>query len=126
MLLKEELLKEGCPKVSLTDLAREDMAEAIEDAFRYGKIVFATTTYNGDIFPFMRTFLEELKERNFQNKTVALIENGSWAPVASKVMKKALENSKNIKYCETEVKIMSALNSDSILSIKALAKELCK
>ncbi len=126
LMLKEMLEEKGCPKVSVTDLARDDMAEAVEDAFRYSKIVFATTTYNGEIFPFMREFLNELTERNFQNKTVAFIENGTWAPVAAKFMKKALENSKNLTYTETTVKILSALDDSGLNDLKSLADELCK
>lgn len=127
VLKLEELLKEkGCPKVTVNDLARCDMAEAVEDAFRYGKIVLATTTYNGEIFPFMREFINHLTERNFQNKTVGLIENGSWAPLAAKVMKEMLENSKNLTFTENAVKIMSALNANSTAQLEALAEELCK
>ena len=126
LMLKDELLALGCPKVSITDLAREDMAEAVEDAFRYSKIVFATTTYNTEVFPFMRDFISELTERNFQNKTVAIIENGSWAPMAAKRIKAMLENSKNLTFAETTVTIKSALSEDSILAIKALASELTK
>ncbi len=127
VLKLEELLKEkGCPKVAVNDLARCDMAEAVEDAFRYGKIVLATTTYNGEIFPFMREFINHLTERNFQNKTVGLIENGSWAPLAAKVMKEMLENSKNLTFTENTVKIMSALNAESEAHLEALADELCK
>ena len=123
----EELLKaKGCPKVAITDLARDDMAEAVEDAFRYGKIVLATTTYNGEIFPFMREFINHLTERNFQNKTVALIENGSWAPLAAKVMREMFEKSKNLTFAENTVKIMSALNSESLAQLEALADELCR
>lgn len=125
-LLEEKLKEKGCPKVAIADLARDDMAEAVEDAFRYGKIVLATTTYNGDIFPFMREFINNLTERNFQNKTVALIENGSWAATAANVMKRMLEKSKNITYTETSVKIMSALNDANKAEIEALADELCK
>lgn len=122
-----ELLKEkGCPKVAVNDLARCDMAEAVEDAFRYGKIVLATTTYNGDIFPFMKEFINHLTERNFQNRTVALIENGSWAPLAAKVIKGMLEKSKNITYTDTTVKIMSALNAESTAQLAQMAEELCK
>ena len=124
--LEEKLKSKGCPKVVVNDLARCDMAEAVEDAFRYGKIVFATTTYNGEIFPFMREFIHELTERNFQNKLVGFMENGSWAPVAAKYMKKMLENSKNISYTETTVKILSALNQESLDAIDALADEFCK
>jgi len=123
----EKLLKaNGCPKVVVNDLARCDMAEAVEDAFRYSKIVLATTTYNADIFPFMREFINHLTERNFQNKTVALVENGSWAPMASKVMKKMLEDSKNLSFANTEVKILSALNDESEKQLESLAEELCK
>lgn len=125
-LLEEKLKEKGCPKVAIADLARDDMAEAVEDAFRYGKIVLATTTYNGDIFPFMREFINNLTERNFQNKTVALIENGSWAATAANVIKRMLEKSKNITYTETSVKIMSALNDANKAEIEALADELCK
>jgi len=125
-LLAEKLKSNGCPKVVVNDLAREDMAECVEDAFRYGRIVLATTTYNADIFPFMRQFIEHLTERGFQNKTVAMIENGSWAPQAIRTMKAMLEKSKNITYTENNVKIMSALNDDSKAQIDALAKELCQ
>ena len=100
------------------------MAEAVEDAFRYGKMVLATTTYNGDIFPFMRTFIDALTERNFQNKTVGFIENGSWAPLANKIMKGMLEKSKNLTLIQNEVKILSALNSESEKQLEALADEL--
>ena len=123
-LLEEKLKENGVSKVVVNDLARCDMAEAVEDAFRYGKIVFATTTYNADIFPFMREFINHLTERNFQNKTVAFIENGSWAPMATKVMKAMLEKSKNLVYTENTVKILSALNDESTAQIDALAKEL--
>ncbi len=126
MKLKELLEEKGCPKVAINDLARCDMAEAVEDAFRYGKIVLATTTYNGEIFPFMREFIHELIERNFQNKKVAFIENGTWAPVAAKYMAKMLENSKNICYAENTVKILSALNEESESQLEALADEFCK
>ena len=124
--LAEKLRVGGCPKVVINDLARCDMAEAVEDAFRYNKIVFATTTYNADIFPFMRTFIDHLTERNFQNKTVAFIENGSWAPMATKVMKNMLADSKNLTYAENTVKILSALNSESREQLNALADELCR
>ena len=123
--LADELEKKGV-KVTVNDLARCDMAEAVEDAFRYGKIVLATTTYNGEIFPFMREFINHLTERNFQNKTVGFIENGSWAPVATKVMRGMLEKCKNIQYTEASVKILSALNEQSREHLKALANELCK
>ncbi|MDO4744006.1 MAG: flavodoxin domain-containing protein [Clostridia bacterium] len=124
--LSEKLKAKGYPKVVVNDLARCDMAEAVEDAFRYGKIVLATTTYNADIFPFMREFLNHLTERNFQNRTVAFIENGSWAPMATKVMKEALSKSKNLNFAQTEVKILSALNAESEKQLDALADELCK
>ena len=124
-LLAEKLRMKGCPKVAVNDLAREDMAECVEDAFRYGKIVLATTTYNAEIFPFMREFINHLTERNFSNKTVALIENGSWAPLAAKTMKKMLEGCKNIEYTDTTVRITSALNDSSKEQIERLAEELC-
>lgn len=120
-----EMLKEnGCPKVVVNDLARCDMAEAVEDAFRYGKIVLATTTYNSDVFPFMREFINHLVERGYKNRTIGFIENGSWAPVATKVMTKMLEKCKNLTYTESTVKIMSALSEDSEKQLKALADEL--
>ena len=125
-LLAEKLRVKGCPKVVVADLAREDMAECVEDAFRYGRIVFATTTYNADIFPFMREFIEHLTERNFQNRTVAFIENGSWAPTAAKIMKKMLESCKNLTYTDTTVKITSALNAESSEQLEKLADELCQ
>ena len=125
-LLAEKLKSKGCPKVVVTDLAREDMAEAVEDAFRYGKLVLATTTYNADIFPFMRTFIEHLTERDFQNRTVALIENGSWAPQAAKTMKGMLEGCKNLTFAKHSVHIMSALNEESRQQIEDLSDELCK
>ncbi|MBQ9510580.1 MAG: flavin reductase [Clostridia bacterium] len=125
-MLAEKLKAKGCPKVAVNDLARCDMAEAVEDAFRYGRIVLATTTYNAGIFPFMREFIEHLTEHNFQNKTVALIENGSWAPMAAKTMKSMLEGCKNITFADTTVKITSALNDSSMAQIDALADELCR
>jgi len=125
-LLAKKLEEKGCPKVAVADLARDDMAEAVEDAFRYGKLVLATTTYNGDIFPFMKEFIHHLTERNYQNRTVGLMENGSWAPVAGKFMKKMLEGSKNITWTENNVKILSALSAESEAQIEALAEELCK
>ena len=125
-LLEQELVALGCPKVVVNDLARCDMAEAVEDAFRYGKVVFATTTYNGEIFPFMREFISTLVEHNFQNKQVAFIENGSWAPMATKVMKGMLEKCKNLTHCQTEVKILSAVNQVNNCQIKSLAQELVK
>ena len=125
-LLAEALKKKGCPKVSVADLAREDMAECVEDAFRYGKLVLATTTYNADIFPFMRTFIEHLTERGYKNRTVGLIENGSWAPLAAKTMKGMLEGCKNLKFTDAAVHIRSAVNDDNKKEIEALAEELCK
>lgn len=125
-LLAEKLTEKGCPKVALNDLARCDMAEAVEDAFRYGKLVLATTTYNADIFPFMRTFIEALTERNYQNRTIAFIENGSWAPMAEKVMKQLLEKSKNIVYAENGVHIKSAMTEENAAQIEALAEEFCR
>ena len=123
-LLAQELEQAGCPKVALNDLARCDMAEAVEDAFRYGKLVLCTTTYNGDIFPFMKEFIHHLTERNYQNRTVALMENGSWAPTAAKVMAKMLEGSKDITFAQNKVTIMSAMNEENRAQIKALAAEL--
>ena len=123
-LLNGKLTELGCKKVVLCDLARCDMAEAVEDAFRYGKLVLATTTYNADIFPFMRTFIEHLTERNYQNRTVGFIENGAWAPMAAKVMRAMLEKSKDITYLPTTVTIKSALKSASIAQIEQMAKEL--
>ncbi|MBR1970958.1 MAG: FprA family A-type flavoprotein [Clostridia bacterium] len=125
-LLEKELLENGVQKVAVADLARDDMAEAVEDAFRYSKLVLATTTYNGDVFPFMREFINHLVERNYSSRTVAFIENGSWAPMATKVMNTMLEKSKKLTYAENNVKIMSALSEDNIEQIKALAKELAK
>lgn len=124
MLLEEKLKKNGAKKVVVNDLARSDMAECVEDAFRYSKIVFATTTYNGEIFPFMREFINHLTERNFMNRKVAFIENGTWAPMATKVMKGMLEKCKNLEFAETDVKIMSSLNETTISQIEQLAKEL--
>ena len=123
-LLAQELEKAGCPKVVLTDLARSDMAEAVEDAFRYSKLVLCTTTYNGDVFPFMKEFINHLTERAYQNRTVGLMENGSWAPTAAKVMQKMLESSKNLTFAENTVRIVSALSAESRAQIQALAKEL--
>ena len=119
-----ELLEQKGVKVAFHDLARTDMAEAIEDAFRYDRLVLASSTYNGDVFPYMHTFLHGLTERGYQNRTVALMENGSWAPMAAKVMTKTLENSKNLTFCTNSVKILSALNETSIAQIEALAEEL--
>lgn len=123
-LLAEKLKEKGCPKVVVTDLAREDMAEAVEDAFRYGKIVLASTTYNGDVFPVMKTFIEHLTERNYQNKTIGLIENGSWASMAGKVMTGMFEKSKNITWLETSVKIMSSMDEQNKADIEKMAEEL--
>ena len=125
-LLAQKLRDKGCPKVVIHDLARTDMAEAVEDAFRYGKLVLATTTYNADIFPFMKTYIHHLTERNYQNRTIALMENGSWAPLAAKVMRGMFEKSKNITFTDTTVKILSALSEDSRNQIEAMAQELCK
>ena len=124
--LAEMLKAKGCPKVVINDLARCDMAEAVEDAFRYSKIVLATTTYNAEIFPFMRTFIEHLTERNFQNRVVGLIENGTWAPLAAKVMKSMFEKSKNLVFTDTTVQIKSALSEESNAQLEALAEELCR
>ncbi len=124
-ILAEKLKAKGCPKVVVCDLAREDMAEAVEDAFRYGKIVLATTTYNADIFPFMRAFIEHLTERNYQNRTVALMENGSWAPLAAKVMKSMLEGCKNLTILEPVIKLNSAMNDDTKDAIEKVSDELC-
>ncbi len=126
MKLAEKLKANGCPKVVVNDLARCDMAEAVEDAFRYSKLVLATTTYNAEIFPFMREFINHLTERNFQNRTIGLVENGTWAPLAAKVMRGMFEKSKNITFAENTVRIMSALNEDSTAQLNALADELCK
>ena len=121
-----QMLEEKGSKVVVHDLARTDMAEAVEDAFRYSKLVLATTTYNADVFPFMHTFIHGLTERNFQNRTIGLIENGSWAPMAAKVMKEMFAKSKNLTFTDTTVRIMSALNADSQQQLEALAEELCK
>ena len=125
-LLADKLTALGCPKVTVTDLARDDMAEAVEDAFRYGKLVLATTTYNGDIFPFMKTFIEHLTERGYRNRTIGLIENGSWAPTAAKTMLKMFEGSKNLTFTDTTVTIKSSVNTENEAQIAALAEELCK
>ena len=123
--LVDDLKAKGCPSVAVYDLARCDMSEAVSDAFRYNKLVLATTTYNAEIFPFMREFINHLTERNFSNRTVALIENGSWAPMATKVMKSMFEKSKNITFTENTVKILSALSEESSASLSALSDELC-
>lgn len=125
-ILADKLRANGCPKVVVNDLARCDMAEAVEDAFRYGKLVLATTTYNADIFPFMRTFIESLTEREYKNRTVAFIENGTWAPLAAKIMKGMFEKSKNINFVEPVVHIRSALNAVSTAELDELSKELCR
>ena len=125
-ILAEKLRAKGCPKVVLTDLARCDMAEAVEDAFRYSKLVLATTTYNAGIFPFMREFIDHLTERGYQNRTVAFIENGSWAPLAAKVMKQMLEGSKKLTFVEPTVRLLSALNEESLDQLEQLAGELCR
>lgn len=125
-VLANKLKEKGCPKVVVCDLAREDMAEAVEDAFRYGKLVLATTTYNADVFPFMRTFVEHLTERNYQKRTVGLIENGSWAPLAAKVMKEMFAKSKNITWMDNNLRIMSSLSDENMEQIEAMADELCK
>ncbi len=124
--LAEMLNEKGCEKVVVNDLARCDMAEAVEDAFRYGKLVLATTTYNSDVFPFMREFINHLTERGYRNRTIGFVENGSWAPVATKAMKKMLENSKNLTYTNSNVRILSALNDESLSQLEALADELVK
>ncbi len=125
-LLRDKLLEKGCPKVAIADLAREDMAESVEDAFRYGKLVIATTTYNADIFPFMKHFIIDLTERGYQNRTIGIIENGSWAPTAAKVVKTMFEKSKNISWTETTVTVKSAVKAENIAQIEALADELMK
>ena len=125
-LLAQKLQAKGCPKVVVHDLARTDMAEAVGDAFRYGKLVLATTTYNADVYPFMKEFIHHLTERNFQKRTVALMENGSWAPLAAKVMRSMLEGSKDLTFADTTVRILSALNDESKAQVEALAEELCK
>ena len=125
-LLVQKLQTKGCPKVVVHDLARTDMAEAVEDAFRYGKLVLATTTYNADIFPFMKEFIHHLTERNYQNRTIALVENGTWAPLAAKVMKGMFDGCKNLTFTDTTVRLLSALNDDSKAQIEAVTDELCK
>lgn len=125
-LLHDKLIEKGCPKVAIADLAREDMAEAVEDGFRYGKIVLATTTYNGEMFPFMNQYVDALVERNYQNRTIGIIENGSWAAMAAKRIKAKFENSKNITFTNTTVSIKSALKPENIAQINDLADELLK
>ena len=125
-LLAQKLREKGCPKVIVHDLARCDMAKAVEDAFRYGKLVLATTTYNADVFPFMKEFIHHLTERNYRNRTIGLVENGTWAPLAAKVMTKMFEGCKNLTFTDTTVRILSALNEDSKAQIEAMANELCQ
>ena len=125
-ILEEKLKEKGCPKVAVSDLARDDMAECVEDAFRYGKIVLATTTYNADIFPFMRTFIGTLAEHGFRGRKIGLIENGSWAPTAAKVMKGLLEGCKDLTFAENQVKILSAVTDENLLQIEALADEMTR
>ena len=125
-LLADKLKEMGCPKVVVCDLAREDMAEAVEDAFRYGKLVLATTTYNGEIFPFMKHFIDNLTERKYQNRTIGLIENGSWTPMAAKFMKKHFEASKDITWLDTTVTIKSAVKADTVEQLNKMAEELMK
>ncbi len=123
-ILEKKLQEKGCPKVAVTDLARDDMAEAVEDAFRYGRIILATTTYNAEIFPFMREFIEHLTERNYKGRKVGFVENGSWAPMAAKVMKTMLEPCKDMTYMDTTVKILSAVTSENEEQINQLATEI--
>ncbi len=125
-LLAEKLTAAGCPRVAIADLAREDMAEAVEDAFRHSKLVLATTTYNNDVFPFMKSFIHHLTERGFQNRTVALMENGTWAPTAAKTMAKMLEGCKNLNFAETTVTIRSTMNVATEAAMDKLVQELCK
>ena len=125
-ILAEKVKEKGGPKVVVCDLAREDMAEAVEDAFRYGKLVLATTTYNADIFPFMKEFINHLTERNYQKRTIGLIENGSWAPMAAKVMTGMFEKSKNITWLEQSVKIVASVSDANIEELDKMAEELCR
>ena len=125
-ILEEKLKEKGCPKVAVSDLARDDLAECVEDAFRYGKVVLATTTYNADIFPFMRTFIQTLSEHGWRGRKVGLMENGSWAPTAAKVMKGLLENCKDTVFTESQVKILSGVTEENIAQIDALAEEILK
>ena len=126
LLLEKELIRSGCPKVAVSDLARCDMAEAVEDAFRYGKLILATTTYNGDIFPFMREFINELCERGYKNRFIGIIENGTWAPVAAKKIKSMFETSKNLTFSENTVTLRSALSEENKKQITVLAEEFSK
>lgn len=125
-ILAGKLEEKGCPKVIIHDLARDDMAKAVENAFRYGKLVLATTTYNADVFPFMKEYIHHLTERNFQNRTVAFIENGSWSPLAIKVMKEMLSGCKKITYSDNSVTVKSAVKADTIEAIDKLSEELCR
>lgn len=125
-ILADKLREKGCAKVAVADLARDDMAECIEDAFRYGTLVLATTTYNAGIFPFMQEFINNLTERNYQNRLVAFIENGSWAPLAAKTMKSMLEGCKDIRFAENTVTVKASVNAQSEAQLEALAKELCR
>ncbi len=125
-ILEEKLKEKGCPKVAVSDLARDDMAECVEDAFRYGRIILATTTYNADVFPFMRTFIETLAEHGWRGRKVGLVENGSWAPTAAKVMKTLLEGCRDIVFTENQVKILSAVTEENIVQLDALAEEILK
>ncbi len=125
-MLREKLLEKGCPKVAIADLAREDMAESVEDGFRYGKLVLATTTYNAEIFPFMNQYIDWLVERNYQNRTIGIIENGSWAPTVARIIKAKFEKSKNITWLDTIVSIKSAVKAENIAQIEAMADELIK
>lgn len=125
-ILRDKLIEKGCPKVVFCDLAREDMAEAVEDAFRYGRLVLATTTYNGDIFPFMKHFIGDLIERNYQNRTIGLIENGSWGPTAARLMKGMFEKSKNITWLDTTITIKAGVKAENLAQLEAMADELTK
>ncbi len=125
-ILRDKLIEKGCPKVVFCDLAREDMAEAVEDAFRYGKLVLATTTYNGVIFPFMKHFIDDLTERNYQNRTIGLIENGSWGPTAARLMKGMFEKSKNITWLNTTVTVKAGVKAENLAQLEAMADELMK
>ena len=125
-ILAEKLKEKGCPIVKVYDLARDDMSEAVADAFRYNKLVLATTTYNAELFPFMREFIDHLTERNYQNRTIGLIENGSWSPLAAKIMKGEFEKSKNITWLNTTVKILSSVSDGNMDQLESMAEELCR
>lgn len=125
-ILSEKLKEKGCPVVKVFDLARNDMAEAVSSAFRYNKLVLATTTYNAELYPFMREFIDHLTERNYQNRTIGLIENGSWAPLAAKIMKGEFEKSKNITWLNSAVKILSSVSDENMEQLEAMAEELCR